>query len=92
VLTLTPGVTSSTGSWYFDGGRIYGGMVDATAASLIDTEGGYEYVGSQDYVGVGGGVLYGVTLDGALDMSALAATLTIAGGLTLNTDLNVSGD
>ena len=92
VLTLTPGVTSSTGSWYFDGGRIYGGMVNATAASLIDTEGGYEYVGSQDYVGVGGGVLYGVTLDGALDMSALAATLTIAGGLTLNTDLNVSGE
>ena len=92
VLTLTPGVTSSTGSWYLDGGRIDKGTIDAPAASLIATAGGIQYGAYQDEVDVGGGVLYGVTLDGTLDMSALAATVTVADGLTLDTNLNVSGE
>jgi hypothetical protein len=60
VLTLTPGVTSSTGSWYLDGGRIYEGTIDATAASLIATATEFQYVDDQvgEVLG-GGGALYG---------------------------------
>jgi PKD domain/MBG domain len=92
VLTLTPGVTSSTGSWYLDGGRIYEGTIDATAASLIATATEFQYV--DDEVGEvldGGGTLYGVTLDGTLDMSGEIVSVIIADGLTLDNDLNVSG-
>ena len=93
VLTLTPGVTSSTGSWYLAGGRIYEGTIDATAAPLVATASEYQYVDyNEGYVGVGGGTLYGVTLDGTLDMSEEFASVIVADGLTLDNDLNVSGE
>ncbi len=92
VLTLTPGVTSNTGSWYLAGGRIYEGTIDVTAAALIATPYDDQYVDyNEGYVSVGGGTLYGVTLDGTLDMSAETASVIIADGLTLDNDLNVSG-
>ncbi len=92
VLTLTPGVTSSTGSWYLAGGRIYEGTIDAIAAPLVATAYQYQYVDyNEGYVGIGGGTLYGVTLDGTLDMSAEIASVIIADGLTLDNDLDVSG-
>ena len=59
---------------------------------MIATVENYQYVFLEDYVDVGGGVLYGVTLEGTLDMSAEFANVIIAGGLTLDTNLNVSGE
>jgi hypothetical protein len=82
-LTLSPGVTSSSGSWLLAGGRIYRGIVATTdGAALIATNSGG---GGFD------GALDGVTLDGKLDMSASGADVLIENGLTLNTDVNVSG-
>jgi hypothetical protein len=80
-LTLTPGVTSSSGSWLLVGGRVFQGILATTGgAALIATpQGGFS------------GSLDGVTLDGTLDLSTAGAGVLIENGLTLNTDVNVSG-
>jgi hypothetical protein len=69
VLTLAPGVTSSTGSWYLTssfgccgGGSIYQGTLDTTAgAALIATP--------------AGGTLNGVTNDGTILVDGSSLTL-----------------
>ena len=58
-LTLTPGVTSATGTWIVSGGQIDGGTVDATAAPLV----------------VSGGTLDDVTLNGTLNVPETTATI-----------------
>ncbi len=58
-LTLTPGVTSATGTLIVSSGQIDGGTVDATAVPLD----------------VSGGSLDGVTLDGTLDVLGASATI-----------------
>ncbi|MGO8747146.1 MAG: beta strand repeat-containing protein [Thermoguttaceae bacterium] len=79
-LTLEAGVTSATGSWNIDGGRIYEGTVASASpgADLIATS--------------AGGTLDGVTLDANLDMASnYGATITVRDGLTLNGTIYLGG-
>ncbi|HEV8061687.1 MAG TPA: S53 family peptidase, partial [Gemmataceae bacterium] len=84
-LALVPSQSSSTGSWILNGGRIDGGTITTTGgAALIAPEG-------SPYTPPANGTLDGVTLDGTLDMSAFGAYVAVVDGLTLNTDLYLSG-
>ncbi len=71
----TLALNDSTGPLYFDGEINQG---------TITTH------GPDDLVAINGG-LSDVTLDGNLDMSGTNAAVTVINGLTLDTDLNVSG-
>ena len=78
VLALTAGVTSSSGSWNLLGGSIYQGTITtAGSAGLVATN--------------TASTLDGVELDGTLDMSQSDVAVTIVNGITLDTDINVSG-
>lgn len=104
-LTLTPGLTSRSGSWTLAGGRIDGGTIATVgSAALIATFGAGNPTADPFYFGYGN-TLDGVTLDGTLDMSMSASGITYIGGsptyygayvsvvdgLTLNAPLDVSG-
>jgi hypothetical protein len=87
-LELAPGVTSSTGSWAFAGGRIDGGAIATKGgAALVVAPFAPDLL--QNIILAY--VLDGVTLDGTLDMSTAGESVNVIGGLTLNTDLNISG-
>ncbi len=89
-LALVPGETSSTGSWVLNGGRIDGGTIaTAGGAALVATQG--TDLWGFTYVPMPGGTLDGVILDGTLDMSQGNDYVAVADGLTLNTDLYLSG-
>ena len=84
-LALVPGQTSSTGSWILNGGRIDGGTITTTGGAALAA------AGNAYYTPPANGTLDGVTLNGTLDMSADGAYVAVVGGLTLNTDLYLSG-
>ncbi len=87
-LALAPGVTSSTGSWAFAGGRIDGGAIATTGgAALVNWSSAPDVLDLFNYAF---NLLDGVTLDGTLDMSSGNNTVTVVDGLTLNTDLDLS--
>jgi hypothetical protein len=83
-LTLTPRRTSNTGNWSFVGGRIDGGIIAATGGANLVADG-------PAFVLANNPTLDGVILDCPLDMSADGAHVAIVNGLTLNTDLSLSG-
>jgi hypothetical protein len=97
-LTLSPGQTSSSGSWTLAGGRIDGGTIATVgSAALIASAGGAAQPSVPSYF-YGGNTLDGVTLDGTLDMSASGTAPSYAGaivfvvdGLTVNKPLDLSG-
>ncbi len=95
VLDLAPGVTSSTGTWNLNGGRIYEGTITTSGGAVLNAVGFTSPF--DDANGNMSGVLDGVTLDGTLNMSVLSASqyqfygLTIVNNLTLNTTLELDG-
>ena len=85
-LALVPGITSSSGSWILNGGRIDGGTIATTGGAALVA------AGNAYYTPPANGTLDGVTLNGTLDMSADGSYVVVVDGLTLNTDLYLSGD
>ncbi len=85
----TLAVNHSTGPLFLSGGIIDQGMI-ATRGSgdLVATNYTYDY--SSGFP-IGGGTLSDVTLEGTLDMSGSNAVVTVINGLTLDTNLNISG-
>jgi len=80
----TLALNHSTGPLYLYGGTIDQGTITTRGSDdLVVTDGYYNYFG--------GVTLNGVTLDGTLDMSEPDAVVSVSNGLTLNTDLNLSG-
>ncbi len=92
-LALEPGETSSTGSWYLNGGRIDGGTITTTGGGALAAS--FPVYAPSVYPSFDfqrpSGTLDGVTLNGTLDMSAYDADVVVVNGLTLNTDLYLSG-
>jgi hypothetical protein len=78
-------VNTTTGSINMDGGAINGGVVN-----LLDGEGLVFDTG--DFTGAGTGGLYGVTLNGDMELSDKGATLGVRDGLTLNGTVNITGE
>jgi hypothetical protein len=97
-LTLTPGLTSRSGSWALAGGRIDGGTIATVgSAALIASAGAANPSVAPFYID-GGNTLDDVTLAGTLDMSAsgtsptyYGAYVSVVDGLTLNAPLDLSG-
>jgi hypothetical protein len=81
----TLALTQKTGSWYLIGGRIDGGTIIGTGGSDLVA------AGTAGPSPNNNATLDGVTLDCPLDMSAQGAYVAIVNGLTLNTDLSLSG-
>ena len=75
-LTFSPNVTSSTGSWILDGGRIDGGTI---AGSLLSSGGTLDGVTNNGVIDVSGS--YATTFQGAW---ANAGTISIASGAVVN--------
>jgi len=95
-------LNASTGPLTLSGGEIYQGTITTTGnddlavsgnssvSSAVRSAGGTVHANDQSASGHTS-TLDAVTLNGTLDLSAYEATVAILGGLTLDTDLDLSG-